>query len=62
LIDQLAVAAQEGVAPAETVRRLSTAIVAYNGGGLSDDATLLLLEYTGMVGEAATVQDEAGVP
>lgn len=47
LIDHLAVAAQEGAAPAETVRRLSTTIVAYNGAGLSDDATLLLLEFRG---------------
>lgn len=47
LIDHLAVAVQEGVEPAETVRRLSTTIVAYNGGGLSDDATLLLLQYRG---------------
>lgn len=48
LIDHLAVAVQEGVAPAETVRRLSTSIVAYNGSELSDDATLLLLEYHGL--------------
>jgi hypothetical protein len=55
LIDHLAVAAQEGVAPAETVRRLSTSIVAYNGSQLSDDATLLLLEYHGLgVGDVAT--------
>lgn len=47
LIDLLAVAVQEGVGPAETVRRLSTSIVAYNGSSLSDDATLLLLEYHG---------------
>jgi serine phosphatase RsbU (regulator of sigma subunit) len=48
LIDHLAVAVQEGVAPAETVRRLSTSIVAYNDDDLSDDATLLLLEYHGL--------------
>lgn len=57
LIDHLAVAAQEGAAPAETVRRLSTSIVAYNGAGLSDDATLLLLEFHGRsvgVGDAST--------
>jgi serine phosphatase RsbU (regulator of sigma subunit) len=47
LIDHLAVAVQEGVGPAETVRRLSTSILAFNGEGLSDDATLLLLEYHG---------------
>ena len=47
LIDHLAVAVREGVGPAETVRRLSTSIVAYNGEGLGDDATLLLLEYHG---------------
>jgi hypothetical protein len=45
LIDHLAVAVQEGAGPAETVRRLSTSIVAYNGANLSDDATLMLLEY-----------------
>ena len=54
LIDHLAVAVQEGVAPAETVRRLSTTIVAYNGSGLSDDATLLLLEYHGLDVDDAT--------
>ena len=48
LIDHLAVAVQEGVAPAETVRRLSTSIVAYNDDDLIDDATLLLLEYHGL--------------
>lgn len=48
LIDHLAVAVQEGVGPAETIRRLSTTIVAYNDGGLTDDATLLLLEYHGL--------------
>jgi serine phosphatase RsbU (regulator of sigma subunit) len=47
LIDHLAVAVQEGAAPAETVRRLSTTIVRYSG-ALSDDATLLLLEYHGL--------------
>ena len=48
LIDHLAVAVQEGAEPAETVRRLSTSIVAYSGAELSDDATLLLLEYHGV--------------
>jgi serine phosphatase RsbU (regulator of sigma subunit) len=48
LIDHLAVAVQEGVDPAETARRLSTSIVSYNAGALSDDATLLLLEYHGL--------------
>jgi len=47
LIDHLAVAVQEGAAPAETVRRLSTSTVAYNRAALSDDATLLLLEFHG---------------
>jgi hypothetical protein len=51
LIDHLAVAVQEGVGPAETVRRLSTSILAYNEEGLTDDATLLLLEYHGRVGD-----------
>lgn len=48
LIDHLAVAVHEGFAPAETVRRLSTSIVGHNGGRLSDDATLLLLEFHGL--------------
>ena len=48
LRDHLAVAVQEGVRPAETVRRLSTTIVAHNSRALSDDATLLLLEYHGL--------------
>jgi hypothetical protein len=56
LIDHLAIAVQEGVAPAETVRRLSTTIVAYNGSGLSDDATLLLLEYHGLGVDDATTE------
>lgn len=57
LIDHLAVAAQERVTPAETVRRLSTSIVAYNSDGLTDDATLLMLEYHGLdSGEARTAR------
>jgi serine phosphatase RsbU (regulator of sigma subunit) len=48
LIDHLSVAVQAQVGPAETVRRLSTSILAYNGAGLTDDATLLLLEYHGL--------------
>jgi serine phosphatase RsbU (regulator of sigma subunit) len=47
LMDHLVVAVQDGAEPAETVRRLSTSIVGYNADGLSDDATLLLLEYRG---------------
>ena len=37
----------EDVSPAETVRRLSTSITDYNGTGLSDDATLLLVTFHG---------------
>ena len=37
----------DGVHPTETVRHLSASIVGYNGIGLSDDATLLLIEYRG---------------
>jgi serine phosphatase RsbU (regulator of sigma subunit) len=37
----------EGVPPAETVRRLSASVTAYNGVGLSDDATLLLITFHG---------------
>jgi serine phosphatase RsbU (regulator of sigma subunit) len=35
------------VTPAETVRRLSASIMAYNGRVLNDDATLLLIDYEG---------------
>jgi serine phosphatase RsbU (regulator of sigma subunit) len=47
LADFLVRATLDGVAPAETVRRLSASIMKYNGAGLTDDATLLLLEYHG---------------
>ena len=47
LADYLVRATLDGVHPTETVRRLSALIVSYNGIGLSDDATLLLLEYRG---------------
>jgi hypothetical protein len=58
LIDHLAVAVQEGAAAAETVRRLSTSIVTYNDGGLSDDATLLLLEYHGLPADDAAASND----
>ena len=45
LADYLVRATLDRVHPAETVRHLSASIVRYNGIGLSDDATLLLLEY-----------------
>ena len=58
LIDHLAVAVQEGLGPAETVRRLSTSIVRHNDTGLSDDATLLMLEYHGLnTAESTTVHE-----
>ena len=47
LADLFVRASLEDVPPSETVRRLSTSIVDYNGDGLSDDATLLLLSYHG---------------
>ena len=47
LVDRLVQASLDGTSPAETVRRLSSAILAYNAVTLSDDATLLLLEYHG---------------
>lgn len=50
LSSMLAIAVQEGVTPAETVRRLSTSIVAHNDDGLTDDSTLLLLQYEGPPG------------
>ena len=45
LADLFLRASLEAVPPSETVRRLSSSILAYNGAGLSDDATLLLLTY-----------------
>lgn len=47
LADYLVRATLDRVFPAETVRRLSASIMEHNGAGLSDDATLLLLEYHG---------------
>ena len=47
LVDLLVRAALEQVSPEETVRRLSASVTTYNGAGLSDDATLLLLTYHG---------------
>jgi serine phosphatase RsbU (regulator of sigma subunit) len=47
LADFLVRATLDGVHPTETVRHLSALIVGYNGIGLSDDATLLLIEYRG---------------
>lgn len=47
LVDFLVRATHDRVHPTETVRHLSASIVGYNGIGLSDDATLLLLEYRG---------------
>ena len=47
LADFLVRATVSGVPPAETVRRLSSSVVAYNRAGLSDDATLLIIEYHG---------------
>lgn len=47
LADFLVRASLEDVSAAETVRRLATAVVAYVGSGLNDDATMLLIEYRG---------------
>jgi serine phosphatase RsbU (regulator of sigma subunit) len=47
LADLLVRVTLDGVFPAETVRRLSSSITAYNGAGLTDDATLLIIEYHG---------------
>jgi serine phosphatase RsbU (regulator of sigma subunit) len=51
LADLLVRATLDGVFPAETVRRLSASITAYNGAGLTDDATLLIIEYHGPPGQ-----------
>jgi serine phosphatase RsbU (regulator of sigma subunit) len=50
LADLLVRATLDGVFPAETARRLSASIMAYNGAGLSDDATLLVIDYHGPPG------------
>ena len=47
LADFLVRATLDGVSPAETVRSLSASIVGHNGDNISDDATLLLIEYHG---------------
>jgi hypothetical protein len=52
LADLLLRATLDEVSPAETVRRLSSSILAYNGSVLSDDATLMLIEYHGPGGHA----------
>lgn len=47
LADLLVRATLDSVSPAETARRLSTSIVTFNSAGLTDDATLLLVDYHG---------------
>jgi serine phosphatase RsbU (regulator of sigma subunit) len=47
LADLLVRTAADGTSPAEAVRRLAAALLAYNRRPLRDDATLLLLEYHG---------------
>ena len=47
LIDFLVRAASERAAPVETLRTLSAAILAHSDTGLSDDATLVMVEYHG---------------
>ena len=47
LADFLVRATLDDVFPAETVRRLSASIMSYNGSDLTDDATLLLIDYHG---------------
>ena len=47
LADYLVRAALDGVPVAETVRRLSANVLSFVGGGLSDDASMFLLEYHG---------------
>ena len=46
LADLLVRATLGGATVAETIRALSASVVAYVGAGLSDDATLFLVEYT----------------
>jgi len=47
LVDFLVRAAHERAASVETLRALSAAILAYSDTGLSDDATLVMVEYHG---------------
>jgi serine phosphatase RsbU (regulator of sigma subunit) len=47
LADLLVRASLEQLAQSETLRRLSASVLAHNGATLSDDATLLLLDYHG---------------
>jgi len=47
LADQLIRSTLDQRSPAETVRRLSSAVMAYNPAGVEDDATLLLVDYHG---------------
>jgi hypothetical protein len=47
LADFLVRASLERIPAAETARRLSANVVEYVGAGLKDDATLLLIDYTG---------------
>ena len=56
LADYLVRATLDRVHPTETVRHLCASIVQYNGIGLSDDATLLMLEYRGK----PTTSDDEG--
>jgi serine phosphatase RsbU (regulator of sigma subunit) len=60
LADFLVRATVSGVSPAETVRRLSASVVAHNGAGLSDDATLLLIEYHGAESQSGSELLPAG--
>jgi len=61
LADFLVRAALEGVPVAETARRLSSNVIDYVDAGLSDDATLLLIEYRGpeQAAESPTVAEPA---
>jgi phosphoserine phosphatase RsbU/P len=47
LIDFLVRAGNERTAPVETLRSMSAAILDHNDAGLSDDATLVIVEYHG---------------
>jgi serine phosphatase RsbU (regulator of sigma subunit) len=47
LIDFLVRAVDEHAAPVKTLRGLSAAIQGYSDNGLSDDATLVMIDYHG---------------
>ncbi|HEX2298781.1 MAG TPA: hypothetical protein VHH34_09735, partial [Pseudonocardiaceae bacterium] len=50
LVDLTEHSSAAGLPPPETLRRLSRAILDYQGGELRDDATLMLVEWSSVTG------------